>query len=105
MHRDTLIYNMTIAIAAHFSERDSATDAAKAVLSEIEANGLIIVPMIPTAVMMREGADYLPVTPGSATNKAAGNVYEAMIAASPLRQIEDTAFPGDTATATGDTPA
>ncbi len=34
----------------------------------------------PTEAMCAEGADYLSVTPGQATNRTAGNVYEAMIA-------------------------
>ena len=33
----------------------------------------------PTEAMKLEGADYLPVTPGGATNECAGRVFEAMI--------------------------
>jgi hypothetical protein len=34
----------------------------------------------PSEAMMREGADFLSITPGGATNKCAGHVYEAMMA-------------------------
>ncbi len=34
----------------------------------------------PSEEMMREGADYLPITPYGATNRAAGCVFEAMLA-------------------------
>ena len=42
-----------------------------------------MVPEEPTEAMGREGADYLPVTPGGATNDCARHVYEVMLAAAP----------------------
>jgi hypothetical protein len=45
--------------------------------------GWKLVPLEPTPEMMREGADFLPVTPGGATNKCAGSVYTAMLDAAP----------------------
>ena len=35
----------------------------------------------PNEAMKREGADFLSITPGSATNECAGHVFEAMLAA------------------------
>ncbi len=45
--------------------------------------GLVVVPIEPTEAMVHEGADYLPVTPGGATNDCAARIYEAMLSAKP----------------------
>ena len=46
-----------------------------------QARAAIEAMLEPSEEMTREGADFLPVTPGGATNAAAGRVYEAMISA------------------------
>lgn len=49
------------------------------VIEALNEGGFYVVPGEPNEAMMREGADYLSVTPGGATNECAGNVYRAMV--------------------------
>ena len=60
---------------------DKAMAKSRAAVAALRDAGYEIVPVEPTEAMMREGADWLPVTPGGATNKCAGRVYEAMLTA------------------------
>ncbi len=48
---------------------------------EIAAYAAIEALMEPTDGMQKEGADFLSVTPGGATNECAGSVFEAMLLA------------------------
>lgn len=92
MTRDELEIVIADAIAA---DRDDWTpeknrSIARTALSAIESAGVTLCPIEPTDEMQKEGADYLPVTPGGATNRAAGDVYKAMLSASPLKQGRET---------------
>jgi len=62
---------------------DQLCDLALSTLSLREREGMVIVPIEPTAEMKREGAEFLPITPGGATLSAAERVWTAMLAAAP----------------------
>jgi hypothetical protein len=58
---------------------------AQAALAAIEAQGLAVVPVEPTATMKLAGCDVLLCNKERSWAIAAGNAYRAMLAASPLR--------------------
>lgn len=59
---------------------EAAFAAIEAHIAALADAGLVIRPREPTKTMAREGADCLPIRPGSWANKCAVKVYQAMIA-------------------------